>query len=103
MFKQAKEEQEKADHTFEEEQQKEYALDLRKLGLDTSTMDQDHIQSSSTRSGGQGIKAAKRSKSGKATSLKPGSIVEVASGAFAGYSGKLKKLDKKTGLVCSFY
>lgn len=33
-------------------------------------------------------------------SLIPGSTIEVVSGAFAGFSGILKKVDSKAGLVC---
>lgn len=33
-------------------------------------------------------------------SLIPGSTIEVVSGAFAGFSGILKKVDSKEGLVC---
>ncbi|PIN24869.1 hypothetical protein CDL12_02383 [Handroanthus impetiginosus] len=87
IFKQAKEEQEKVDKAFEEEQQQaNEALDSKK----------DLTEPNATiKLGGRGRKAA----TGKATSLKSGSIVQVLSGAFAGFTGTLKKLNRKTGLA----
>ncbi|KAI3474803.1 hypothetical protein Pfo_030062 [Paulownia fortunei] len=100
IYKQAKEEQEKADQAFEEEQQKDEALDSKKLGVDSPLVSQELKQTNAmTKPGGRGRKAAKQSIVGKATSLKPGSTVQVVSGAFAGFSGTLKKLDRKTGLA----
>ncbi|KAL9153043.1 hypothetical protein ABFS82_10G023300 [Erythranthe guttata] len=88
MKKQAKEEQEKADRAFEEEELK--ASEAKKNGaVDSPLVTQ-------TKSGARGRKAAT---AGKSTSLKPGSTVRVLSGSFAGFSGTLKKLDKKTGLA----
>lgn len=85
IFKKAKEEQEKADQAFEDEQKKDEALDSKNLSFE-SLLDP-------TKPGGRGRKSAKKA------SLKSGSTVYVASGAFAGFSGTLKKLDKKTGLA----
>ncbi|KAK4418988.1 hypothetical protein Salat_2311600 [Sesamum alatum] len=94
IFKQAKEEQEKADQAFEERERAE-ALDSKK-----ALVSQDFTQSNAkTKPGGRGRKSTKQTTAGKATTLKPGSTVEVVSGAFAGFSGTLKKLDMKTGLA----
>lgn len=101
IFKQAKEEQEKADQAFEEQQRAE-ALDSNKLGIDSPLVSQDLAQSNAkTKPGGRSRKATKQTTAGKAKTLKPGSTVQVVSGAFAGFSGTLKKLDMKTGLVYS--
>lgn len=90
IFKQAKEEQEKADQEFEEEQKKEQSLDSMQQSVDPLI---------STDSKGRGRKGVKQTKAGKKTTLKTGSEVRVLSGAFAGFSGTLKKIDKKTGLA----
>lgn len=89
IFKQAKEEQEKADQEFEE-QQKNEALNSKEVGVDALLVAKTNAFKNP---GGRGRKA------GKATSLKLGSTVQVTSGSFAGFSGTLKKLDGKTGLV----
>ncbi|KAL3826075.1 hypothetical protein ACJIZ3_022104 [Penstemon smallii] len=100
MFKQAKEEQEKADKAFEEEQQVEAALSSVKLGVDTSLVSKDVTKSNTIKkTRGRGKKAAKEPIGGNTTSLVPGSVVQVVSGAFAGFSGILKKVDNQTGLV----
>ncbi|KAL8517388.1 hypothetical protein ACS0TY_015573 [Phlomoides rotata] len=91
IFKHAKEEQDKADQEFEEEQQKNEVLNSKKAGVDDALL---VAKTNALKSpGGRGRKA------GKATSLKLGSTVQVSSGAFAGFSGILKKLDSKTGLA----
>ncbi|GFP86265.1 hypothetical protein PHJA_000770300 [Phtheirospermum japonicum] len=97
IFKQAKEEQEKSDRAFEEEQQKDENLDSKNLGVDSTLVSQDIITETNApkKPGGRGRKAAKQT----ITTLKPGSTVQVVSGSFAGFSGTLKKLDKKTGLA----
>ncbi|KAL0423442.1 UNVERIFIED_CONTAM: hypothetical protein Sradi_0879000 [Sesamum radiatum] len=60
IFKQAKEEQEKADQAFEE-QQKAEALDSNKLGIDSPLVSQDLAQSKAiTKPGGRGRKATKQ-------------------------------------------
>ncbi|KAL6534339.1 hypothetical protein OROHE_013264 [Orobanche hederae] len=72
IFKLANEEQEQADKAFQEEQQRNEDLYSKKL-----------------RQGG------------KAAALKPGSTVQVVFGSSAGFSGTVKKLDRKIGLgVC---
>ncbi|XP_051130332.1 uncharacterized protein LOC127250901 [Andrographis paniculata] len=81
IFKQAKEEQEKADQAFKEALQQEEALDSMKAKLESPVV------------------SKKGSRKSAKHSLKPGSTIQVASGAFAGISGTLKKLDKKTGLA----
>ncbi|KAL3639452.1 hypothetical protein CASFOL_017359 [Castilleja foliolosa] len=99
IFKQAKEEQVKSDRAFEEEQQKEENLDSKNLLADSTLVSQDIITetNASKKPGGRGRKSAKQII--KATTLKLGSTIQVVSGSFAGFSGTLKKLDKKTGLV----
>ncbi|KAI3474166.1 hypothetical protein Pfo_028954 [Paulownia fortunei] len=104
IYKQAKEEQEKADQAFEEEQQKDEALDSKKLGVDSPLVSQELKQTNAmTKPGGRGRKAAKQSIVGKATSLKPGSTVQVVSGAFAGFSGTLRSLIENRAGNCWIY
>ncbi|XP_059305460.1 uncharacterized protein LOC132057037 [Lycium ferocissimum] len=102
IFKQAKEEQEKADQAFEEEEQGEGGLDS-KLTKDSGIAPTDDKVVPKKR-GRQSKKAldllavnALRGADDK--SLLPGSTVEVVSGAFAGFSGILKKVDSKEGLA----
>ncbi|KAH6762017.1 plastid transcriptionally active 13 [Perilla frutescens var. hirtella] len=100
IFKQAKEEQEKADQAFEEEQLKNEASDPKKLGVAASLDSQNLKQTnSSKKAAGRGRKGGKGTIEGPTSSMKLGSIVQVMSGAFAGFSGTLKKVDSKTGLV----
>lgn len=103
IFKQAKEEQEKADLAFEEEEKGGGGLDS-KMTADSSIAPTDNKVVPQKR-GRQSKKAsdllavdALRGADDK--SLIPGSTIEVLSGAFAGYSGILKKVDSKAGLVC---
>ncbi|KAL2554738.1 plastid transcriptionally active 13 [Forsythia ovata] len=101
IFKQAKEEQEKADQAFEEEQQAG-ALDSLKLGVNSPlVVSEDVTQSNtSTKRRGRSRKATEAPLTGKDNaSLVPGLPVQVASGSFAGFSGILKKLDHKRGLA----
>lgn len=102
IFKQAKEEQEKADLAFEEEEKGGGGLDS-KMTADSSIAPTDNKVVSQKR-GRQSKKAsdllavdALRGADDK--SLIPGSTIEVLSGAFAGYSGILKKVDSKAGLA----
>lgn len=91
IVKKSKEEQEKADQSFLEEHQGEGSSNLEfSLAL--------------VAEGKTVIPAKSRGKSRKAT--KPsvilpslGSTIKVTSGAFTGFSGVVKKLNKKTGLV----
>ncbi|KAL3357911.1 hypothetical protein AABB24_015168, partial [Solanum stoloniferum] len=102
IFKQAKEEQEKADQAFEEEEQGEGGLDSQ-LTKNSSIAPLDDKVVPKTR-GRQSKKALDllavdvlRGSDDK--SLIPGSTIEVVSGAFAGFSGILKKVDSKAGLA----
>ncbi|CAN4106066.1 unnamed protein product [Withania somnifera] len=103
IFKQAKEEQEKADQAFEEEEQGEGGGLNSKLTKDSSIAPIDHKVVAKKR-GRQSKKASDplavdvlRGLDDK--SLIPGSTIEVVSGAFAGFSGVLKKVDSKAGLA----
>ncbi|KAJ8551077.1 hypothetical protein K7X08_000447 [Anisodus acutangulus] len=101
IFKQAKEEQEKADQAFEEEQA-EGSLDSKLIKDSTIAPTDDKVV---PKKGGRKSKKASdllavdalRGSDDK--SLIPGSTVEVVSGAFAGFSGILKKVDSKAGLA----
>ncbi|XP_057778077.1 uncharacterized protein LOC130996812 isoform X2 [Salvia miltiorrhiza] len=100
IFKQAKEEQGKADQAFEEEQLKAEASNPEKPGVESPLVSQNITQTNtSKKTGGRGRKGGKAAKEGKTISMKLGSTVQVTSGAFAGFSGTLKKLDGKTGLA----
>ncbi|CAI9780102.1 unnamed protein product [Fraxinus pennsylvanica] len=102
IFKKAKEEQEMADQAFEEEQQAEGAPDSLKLGVESPfVISNDATHSNTpTKRRGRSRKAAEAAVTGKKNaSLVPGLTVQVASGAFAGFSGILKKLDHKRGLA----
>lgn len=100
IFKQAKEEQEKADRAFEEEQLKDEASNPKKIGVDSPLVSEIRTQTNATKkTGGRGRKNAKGTTKGNTTKIKLGSTVQVLSGAFAGFSGTLKKLDSKTGLA----
>ncbi|XP_047316448.1 uncharacterized protein LOC124920088 [Impatiens glandulifera] len=106
IFKQAKEEQEKADQAFEEEEKKEQAVaSLKPDELITTFVESgsENVTISVTKS-----KPKRRSrKSSDPTSdqstttqnnkLRLGSNVRVLTGTFAEFGGILKKLDKKTG------
>lgn len=90
IFRKEKEEQEKHDKAFEEEQRQDGALDSN-TNPDLASKDV--------------LKPKRRSKKGSTTGkdgkLPPlGSTVRVVSGAFAEFSGTLKKLDRKEGMVC---
>ncbi|KAE8686972.1 MIP18 family protein [Hibiscus syriacus] len=97
IFRQAKEEQIKADQAFEKEQQEENALMFDKMNLDYS-VDSDGVTSSVLNSKPK-RQTQKRSANGAKYSklLVPGSKVRVSSGNFAEFVGSLKKLNRKTG------
>ena len=106
IFRQAKEEQEKADQAFQEEQQGEKTLMSDKLnieynldsnGVTTSVLDSKPKQQSRKRSN----TVANGAKDSKLLVL--GSMVQVLSGNFAEFVGSLKKLNRKTGKVCHQY
>ena len=102
IFRQAKEEQEKADQAFKEDQQREKTLMSDKLnieynldsnGVTTSVLDSKPKRQSRKRSNtvANGAKDSKL--------LVPGSMVQVVSETFAELVGSLKKLNCKTGKV----
>lgn len=100
IFKQAKEEQAKADQSFLEEHQGDGSLNSDKLHLDSSLAfvgDTDSVMV--VKPSGKSRKATKSS----VVLPSLGSTVKVVSGSFAGFSGVLKKLNKKTGLVRHFF
>ncbi|KAJ6992959.1 hypothetical protein NC653_016168 [Populus alba x Populus x berolinensis] len=96
VFQQAKEEQEKADIGFEEEQQAQGALNSVKLGSNNIT--QSFIDSNSEgglrKISGPLVSSSSRK---KGDLPKTGSTVRVVSGTFADFVGSLKKLNRKTG------
>lgn len=97
IFRQAKEEQEKTDQAFEEEQQIEATLNHEKLDIESSLASQDVAESIT---GSKQKRRSKKVSKGKdAKLLIPGSPVRVVSGPFAEFVGSLKKLHRKTGKV----
>nr|GMC88409.1 transcription termination/antitermination protein NusG [Ipomoea batatas] len=93
IFKQAKEEQEKADQAFEEEQQGQEAPEAK-----VSVSPEATVPVSPTKRGRQGRKASEPLGADNKL-LVLGSTIQVVSGTFLGFSGILKKLDKKAGLA----
>lgn len=106
IFEQAKEEQEKADKAFEEEQQKEETISPEKLIIYPHVDSKDvTISVADSKPKRRSRKASKPIADGASTGehdklLKLGSTVQVLSGTFAEFSGNLKKLDRKNGKVC---
>lgn len=109
IFIQAKEEQEKADKDFEEEQQRTTTLEPEKLNLiymDSESSNKDvTVSVIDSKPKRRSRKAAQLPGGDRLTTqdkklLKPGSTVQVVSGTFAEFSGILKQLDHKTGKVC---
>nr|POE61237.1 transcription termination/antitermination protein nusg [Quercus suber] len=102
IFKQAKEEQQKTDRAFEEEQ-KEENLNSRMLSVDTHLDPNDDTQSvTESKSRRVSKKASDSIRNGSSTAKKykllvPGSTVRVVSGTFAEFVGSLKKVNRKTG------
>ncbi|XP_068644863.1 uncharacterized protein [Aristolochia californica] len=102
IFQQAKEEQEKADNTFREEQQAAGIFDRTELNPDGSDFQLSTLRKDikprrqTTKKGSQpsqnGMNATEDYRS-----LIPGSSVRVLSGPFAEFRGCLKGLDFKTG------
>ncbi|KAL3531742.1 hypothetical protein ACH5RR_005263 [Cinchona calisaya] len=105
IYKQAKEEQDKADQAFLEEHQGQGNLDFEKLNLDSQSGSLGGVESNaSIKPRGRSRKAMKPTVGvelggSNVKRLVSGSTVQVVSGAFAGFSGALKKFDKKTGLA----
>ncbi|EEF34514.1 hypothetical protein RCOM_0085990 [Ricinus communis] len=97
IFREAKEEQEKYDREFEEEQQKEGVPNSLKLADDDVTK---LVTDSKSTRGFQKVSDSPANDSPrKKTSKLPtaGSTVRVVSGTFAEFVGTLKKLNRKTG------
>ncbi|XP_054782289.1 uncharacterized protein LOC129289537 [Prosopis cineraria] len=96
IFRQAKEEQEKADQTFEEEEKNAVLnSEVLKAELESDDGFKSEADSKPKR------KSSKTSDMTieKSSTLKPGSTVRVLSGTFAGFTGTLKKLNRKTKLA----
>ncbi|CAH2054420.1 unnamed protein product [Thlaspi arvense] len=103
IFKQAKEEQEKADSEFEEAQRAEEEASIASQKLVASNSDVTETVESLTESkpkrASRKISLAtetKDSKAKKKKKLAAGSTVRVLSGTFAEFVGNLKKLNRKT-------
>lgn len=92
VFKQAKEEQEKHEKEFAEEQQQEGNLDF---GKSRSSVEPQLDSNSTTKSATDS--KPKRQSTKKSPKLVPGSTVRVVSGMFAEFEGSLKKINRKTG------
>lgn len=94
IFRQTKEEQQKADQAFEDAQKG--ALDPVTQILDSQTGDTDtQIDTKPKRRTKKSSEPASKERNNKLP--KKGSMVRVLSGAFAEFSGILKKLDRKSG------
>lgn len=93
IFRQAKEEQEKSDKAFKEEQQKS-------INVDTDpASNQKSVPKATKRRSRKGSDPSKSSPlyEEKYKSLVPGASVRVLSGPFTEFSGRLKKLNHKNG------
>ncbi|XP_057527889.1 uncharacterized protein LOC130806717 [Amaranthus tricolor] len=96
IFIQVKEEQEKADLAFEEEQKS--VLNAEVPDLTSKAIDLEELFGSSPKRRNKKIPES-ASKERKKKTPKIGSTVRVVSGSFAEFSGVLKKVDKKDGTV----
>lgn len=85
VFKQAKEEQQKADQAFKEEEQEEHVNIRESIKLKDKMISRLKKETSNS---GKGHK-----------SLIPGVPVRVLSGPFTEFTGRLKELDLKNGKV----
>jgi len=95
IFRQAKEEQEKSDLAFKEEQQKSInsAMDLASNKKSTKG-------AKAKRPSRKGLEPSESHPSGENyKSLTPGASVRVLSGPFTEFSGRLKELEHKNGKV----
>jgi transcription antitermination factor NusG len=105
IFRQAKEEQEKTDQAFEEDQ-KEGNLNSGMLSVDSNLDPNDDTKSVteskpkrvSRKASDPVTNGSSRAKNYKLPVL--GSTVRVVSGTFAEFVGSLKKVNRKTGKVC---
>ncbi|KAL6987706.1 hypothetical protein U1Q18_013455 [Sarracenia purpurea var. burkii] len=106
IFQKAKDEQEKADQAFEEEQRGEGTLspeqlnivytDSQSTSIDVKESVIDSKPKKRTRKTSQPPAGDQLTRSGNKV-LRPGSTVRVVSGTFAEFAGILKQLDLKTG------
>lgn len=105
VFRQAKEEQEKNEKAFDEEQQQE-SLNSGMLNMDPNLDSNDAKESTlDAKPKGRSKKPSdpltNSSSKGKGNKrFTPGSTVRVVSGTFAEFEGSLKKVNRKTGKVC---
>ncbi|CAJ1949128.1 unnamed protein product [Sphenostylis stenocarpa] len=104
IFRQAKEEQEKTDQAFEEEEMKA-ALNS---GIPNTELEPDDVLNAivDNKSKRRPRKTSDQVKVTDASSIRnkykhfvPGSTVRVVSGTFSGFTGTLKKLNRKTKMV----
>ncbi|KAL8148067.1 uncharacterized protein LOC141708114 [Apium graveolens] len=102
IFRQAKEEQEKTDRAWEEEQERERILNAEQLNKSSD------VNSKEVKVAPKSKKRSKKASEAFASDLVtekedkllvPGAIVRVLSGSFAEFKGTVKKLDRKTGTV----
>lgn len=109
IFKQAKEEQEKSDRAFEEEQWAEGIFNNEELNISTYSASGEVTTSTKVaRPKKQSKKISEPSDSNLLAEedhkfLSPGSSVRVLSGPFAEFTGCLKELDQKSGKVCLLF
>ncbi|XP_020274188.1 uncharacterized protein LOC109848879 isoform X2 [Asparagus officinalis] len=94
IFQQAKEEQEKSDQAFKEEQHNSI-----KSIIESASNQKSAIDAKPKRKSRRGSDPSKNSQvlGENSKSLVPGSSVRVLSGPFAEFSGRLKELDPKNG------
>lgn len=107
IFRQAKEEQEKTDQAFEE-QEKNAVLNsgIRNKELEpndvlNAIVDSKPKRGSRKTSNPVTVTGASSTRN-KYKHLVPGSTVRVVSGTFSGFTGTLKKLNRKTKMVSFF-
>lgn len=91
IYRQAKEEQEKADQAFEEEE--------KKAALNSEVLKTELEPDSDLKLEADSKPKRKSSKTSAIATPKLGSTVHVLSGTFAGFTGTLKKLNRKTKIV----
>lgn len=108
IFRQAKEEQEKTDLAFEEEEKKA-ALNS---GIPNTELEADDVLNAivdfkskrrSRKTSDQVTVTDAPSNRNNYKLLVPGTTVRVVSGTFSGFTGTLKKLNRKTKLVSFFF
>lgn len=98
IFKQAKEEQERHEREFEEEQRQE-AVNSGMLNSD-SDLESMEVTKSATDSKPKQT-STKLSLEKRAKLPVPGSTVRVVSGTFSEFEGNLKKVNRRTRKVCN--